>query len=72
MIMICDKMVSWVDQLKSAQEYPVQKVSEITWIPVDKIESGASLCDDKTGYFLCRVAVEHNTNSTQSIRRLPV
>jgi thiosulfate reductase/polysulfide reductase chain A len=60
------------DQLKKrAQEYPVQKVSEITWIPVDRIEKAARLyATTKPAALYRRVAVEHNTNSTQSIRAI--
>jgi len=60
------------DQLKKrVQEYPVKKVSEITWIPVDKIEAAARLyATTKPAALYRRVAVEHNTNSTQSIRAI--
>jgi thiosulfate reductase/polysulfide reductase chain A len=53
------------------KEYPLNKVSEITWIPENKIlEATRMYATIKPSTLYRRVAIEHNTNSTQSIRAI--
>ena len=67
-----DKWCYGFDKLKEqVKDYTLEKVAEITWIPVDKIKEAVRLCSiTKPAAFHHRVAVEHNTNSMQTLRAL--
>ncbi|MBW1943822.1 MAG: molybdopterin-dependent oxidoreductase [Deltaproteobacteria bacterium] len=55
------------------KEYPLEKVSEITWIPVDQIKEAARLyATTKPAVMHHRVAIEHNLNSVQTCRALGI
>jgi thiosulfate reductase / polysulfide reductase chain A len=54
-----------------AGEFPTERVSEITWIPAEKIEAAAEMYAlSKPAALHHRVAVEHNINSAQTDRAL--
>jgi len=54
-------------------QYPVEKVSEITWLPPDQIEQAARMyATIKPAALHHRVAIEHNINSTQTARALAI
>jgi anaerobic selenocysteine-containing dehydrogenase len=58
---------------KRLEEYPLEKISEITWIPVDKIREAARIyAKTRPAAMHHRVAVEHNINSTQTCRALAI
>ncbi len=55
------------------QEYPVDRVAEITWLSADKIKEAARLyASTKPAVMHHRVAIEHNINSTQTCRALAI
>lgn len=62
------------DKLRErAEEYPLEKVAEITWVPADKIREAARLyAKTKPAVIHHRVAVEHNLNSVQTCRALAI
>ncbi len=62
------------EQLKRrAMDFTLQKVSEITWVPADKIREAARMyATTKPAVLHHRVAVEHNINSTQTCRALSI
>jgi thiosulfate reductase / polysulfide reductase chain A len=62
------------EQLKErVQEYPIDKVAELTWIPADQIREAARLyATTKPAVMHHRVAIEHNINSTQTCRALAI
>ena len=54
-------------------QYPVEKVSEITWLPPDQIKEAARMyATIKPAAMHHRVAIEHNINSTQTARALAI
>jgi anaerobic selenocysteine-containing dehydrogenase len=56
-----------------AQEYPLEKVAELTWVPADKIRDAATLyAKTKPAAMHHRVAIEHNLNSVQTCRALAI
>lgn len=72
-----DFVGSWChgfDQLvKRAEKFPLDKVSNITWIPTNMIEEAARIyACTKPSALHHRVAVEHNLNSTQTCRALSI
>jgi anaerobic selenocysteine-containing dehydrogenase len=55
------------------QEYPLEKVAELTWVPADKIREAAVLyATTKPAVMHHRVAIEHNLNSVQTCRALAI
>jgi len=59
--------------IKRAEEFPLEKVSQITWIPVDQINEAARMYAlTKPSALHHRVAIEHNLNSTQTCRALSI
>ncbi|MFC1893771.1 molybdopterin-dependent oxidoreductase [Chloroflexota bacterium] len=60
------------DELREhMKDYPLEKVSEITWVSADKIREAARLYAlTKPAALHHRVALEHNINSTQTDRAL--
>jgi len=53
------------------QEYPPEKVAGITWIPAERIREAARLyATTKPAVMHHRVAIEHNVNTSQTIRAL--
>jgi len=62
------------DQLKQrVKEYPLSKVSEITWIPAEKIlQAARDYATIKPAVLHRRVAIEHNINSTQTCRSFAI
>jgi anaerobic selenocysteine-containing dehydrogenase len=67
-----DKWCYGFDKLKEqVREYTPEKVSEITWIPADRIREAARLyATTKPATLHHRVAIEHNINSVQTDRAL--
>lgn len=66
---------SWThgfDKLRErVQEYPLKRVSEITWVPEEKIAKAARmLAQDVPAAFLIGEALEASNNSTQTNRAL--
>ena len=58
---------------KRVREYPLDRVSEITWIPVNKIKDAAKIYSTtKPAAMHHRVGVEQNVNSTQTCRALAI
>lgn len=58
---------------EQAAEFTPEKVSEITWLPEEKIREAAILyASTKPAALHHRVAVEHNINSTQTDRALAI
>ena len=58
------------DHVKS---FSPEKASEITWVPADQIREAARMyATTKPAAFHHRVAVEHNINSTQTLRALNI
>lgn len=68
------KWCSGFDQLKErANEFPLERVSQLTWVPADKIREAARMyATTKPAVMHHRVAVEHNVNSTQTCRALAI
>ncbi len=62
------------DKLRErVNEYPVDRVAEITWVPADKIrEAARTYATTKPAAMHHRVAIEHNINSTQTCRALAI
>ena len=62
------------DKLKErVKEYPLERVSEITWVPADKIRGAARIyATTKPAVMHHRVAIEQNINSTQTCRALAI
>jgi len=62
------------EQLKErVQEYPTRRVSEITWIPEDKIiELARIYATNRPSSLHHRVSVEMHTNSAQTLRALNI
>jgi len=55
------------------QQYPLEKVEAITWVPAHQIEAAARMyATTKPAVMHQRVAVEHNINSTQTCRALAI
>lgn len=53
------------------QEYPTQRVAEITWVPEENIKMAARLyATIKPAVLYHRVAIEQHTNSIQTLRAL--
>ena len=69
-----DKWCHGFDELKKrADEYPLDKVAEVTWVPAEKIREAARLyATIKPAAMHHRVAVEQNINSTQTCRALAI
>jgi anaerobic selenocysteine-containing dehydrogenase len=62
------------EQLKErVQPYTLEKVEEITWIPAQQIKEAARLyATTKPAVLHHRVALEHNINSSQTLRALNI
>ena len=61
------------DLKERVQEYPLERVEEITWVPAPQIEAAARMyATIKPAVMHQRVAVEHNLNSTQTCRALAI
>lgn len=62
------------DKLKEqVNDYPPEKVAEITWIPADQVREVARIyATTKPAVLHHRVAIEHNINSTQTCRALVI
>lgn len=60
------------DSLKErVQDYPPEKVAGITWIPAERIREAARLyATIKPAVLHHRVAIEHNVNTSQTLRAL--
>jgi thiosulfate reductase/polysulfide reductase chain A len=55
------------------REYPLERVAELTWVAADKIREAARIyATTKPAVLHKRVAVEHNVNSTQTVRALAI
>ncbi len=55
------------------KEYTPEKVAGITWIPADKVREAARMyATIKPAALHHRVAIEHNINSTQTVRALAI
>ncbi len=69
-----DRWTVGFEQVKSlAKDYPPQKVSEITWIPADKIVEAARLYGrNRPGYVELGNAIDHTLNSFQASRALSI
>jgi anaerobic selenocysteine-containing dehydrogenase len=69
-----DKWCYGFDELKErVAQYPVDKMAEITWLSADQIREAARLyATTKPAVMTHRVAIEHNTNSTQACRTLNI
>jgi len=69
-----DKWCYGFDKLRErVEEYPLEKVAELTWLPADKIAGAARMyATAKPAVLHHRVAVEHNINSTQTDRALAI
>ncbi|MFC1995635.1 molybdopterin-dependent oxidoreductase [Chloroflexota bacterium] len=67
-----DKWCSGFDRLSQrVKEYPLEKVAELTWIPVGKIKAAARMyATTKPAALHHRVAIEHNVNTTRTERGL--
>jgi anaerobic selenocysteine-containing dehydrogenase len=67
-----DKWCYGFDKLREhVKEFTPEKVSEITWIPADKIrEASETYATTKPATLHHRVAIEQNVNSTQTDRAL--
>ena len=58
---------------KHVQEFPPEKVSEITWLSADSIKEAARLyATTRPAVLHHRIGVEHNINSTQSSRAFAI
>ena len=62
------------EQLKErVQEYPVERVSEITWIPEDKIITAARMmATAKPATLEWGCAIEHTPNTMQTVRAIAI
>jgi anaerobic selenocysteine-containing dehydrogenase len=61
----------FADLRQRVQEYPPEKAAEITWLPVDHIKEAARLyATIKPAAMHHRVAIEHNVNTSQTLRAL--
>ena len=62
------------EQLKErVKEFPLEKVAEITWVPAEKIREAARIyATTKPAVLHKRVGVEHNINSTQTVRAFAI
>jgi len=69
-----EKWTFGFEKLKQrVQEYPPQRVAEITWVPEEKIKTAARLyATVKPAALYHRVAIEQHTNSTQTLRALNI
>jgi anaerobic selenocysteine-containing dehydrogenase len=69
-----DRWCYGFDKLKErVQEYTVERVAKITWVPADRIREAARLyATTKPAALHHRVALEHNINSTQTCRALAI
>jgi len=57
--------------VKRVQDYPVERVADITWIPADKIREAARLyASSKPACIQWGVALEHSINAFQNMRSL--
>ena len=67
-----DKWCSGFEKLSQrVKEYPLEKVAELTWIPIDKIKAAARMyATTKPATLHHRVAIEHNVNTTRTERAL--
>jgi anaerobic selenocysteine-containing dehydrogenase len=61
----------WPEFAERVKEYPLDKVEQITWIPVDKIRQAARLyAQTKPACIQWGVAIEQSINCTDNIRSL--
>ena len=62
------------EQLKErVKEFPVEKVSELTWVPAEKIRAAARLyATTKPASVHARQSLEHTLNSVQAIRTVSI
>ncbi len=61
----------WDRFIERVQEYPLDKVEEITWVPADTIRKAARLYSQtKPACIQWGVAIEHNLNCTDNVRIL--
>lgn len=62
------------DKLKEhVRDFRPEKAAEITWVPPEQIRAAARLyATTKPAAFHHRVAIEHNTNSAQTLRALNI
>jgi len=61
----------WEEFVKRVQEYPLDKVEEITWVPADKVKEAARLyAQTKPACIQWGVAIEQTINSTDNNRIL--
>jgi anaerobic selenocysteine-containing dehydrogenase len=61
----------WEEFVKRAEEYPLDKVEEITWVPADKIREAARLyAQTKPACIQWGVAIEQTINCTDNNRIL--
>jgi len=69
-----DKWCVGFEELRQrVQEYPVEKVAEITWVPAEDIKKAARMyATIKPALLYARVALEMIANSTQSIRAINI
>ncbi len=67
-----DKWCYGFDKLREhVKAYSLERVAKITWVPADKIKEAARIyATTKPAALHQRVAVEHNINSTQTVRAL--
>jgi len=67
-----DKWCHGFDKLRQrVKDYPPEKVAEISWVPAGKIREAARLyATAKPAALHSRVALEHNINSTQTLRAI--
>ena len=69
-----DKWTVGFDKLKThVQDYPSEKVAEITWVPADLIVKAARLyATNRPGHIEWGNALEHNVNSFQASRAISI
>jgi len=69
-----DKWTIGFDKLKThVQDYPPEKVEEITWVPADLIVKAARLyATNRPGHIEWGNALEHNVNSFQASRAISI
>jgi len=59
--------------VKRVQDYPVEKVADITWVPAERIrEAARTYAATKPACIQWGVALEHSTNAFQNMRSLLV
>jgi anaerobic selenocysteine-containing dehydrogenase len=69
-----DKWTVGFDKLKThVQDYPPEKVAEITWVPADLIVKAAKLyATNRPGHIEWGNALDHNVNSFQASRAISI